>query len=408
MEVLHARCAGLDVHQATVVACVRRATRKAVRRETREFGTCTRELLALGEWLRTHEVTHVVMESTGVYWKPVWHVLAGSFELVLANATAVRTVPGRKSDVSDAAWLADLLAHGLVRPSFVPDAPTQELRGLTRTRTQLVREHTRHAQRVHKVLEDANLKLATVLSDVFGSAGRAVLAALVEGETDPARLAALVTTRVKAPPAALAEALRGTVTDYHRFELRLHLALMTQLDRAIAEVEERITHALAPFRLVVARLTTIPGISTTTAHILLAEIGRDMTRFATAGHLVSWAGLCPRLDESAGKRRSVRVRKGGRWLKTALVQAAWAAIKVRDSYVQAQYVRLKGRRGPKKAIIAVAASLLVAAYHMLRDATDYRDLGGHYFDRRDKRRVAARLVRRLTQLGYAVELRPAA
>ena len=408
MEVLHARCVGLDVHQATVVACVRRATRKTVRRETREFGTSTPELLALADWLRTHEVTHVLMESTGVYWKPVWHVLAGHFELVLANATAVRNVPGRKSDVSDAAWLADLLAHGLVRPSFVPDAETQELRGLTRTRTQLVREHTRHAQRVHKVLEDANLKLATVLSDVFGSTGRAILAALVEGETDPERLAALATPRVKVSRAALAAALHGTVTDYHRFELRLHLELMAQLDRAIAEVEERITRALALFHLVVERLTTIPGISTTTAHILLAEAGRDMTRFATAGHLVSWAGLCPRLDESAGKRRSVRVRPGGRWLKTALVQAAWAAIKVNHSYLQAQYLRLKGRRGPKRAIIAVAASMLAAAYHMLRTETDYRDLGGAYFDRRDKRRVALRLVRRLNQLGYAVELHSAA
>jgi len=348
------------------------------------------------------------MEATGVYWKPVWHVLAGDFNLMLANAAAVRNVPGRKSDVSDAAWLADLLAHGLVRPSFVPDAATQELRGLTRTRAQLVREHTRHAQRVHRVLEDANLKLATVLSDVFGCAGRAILAALVQGETEPERLATLVTTRIRAPRTALIAALRGTVTEYHRFELRLHLELMEQLTHAITEVEERIGRALAPFRAVVERLTTMPGISATTAHVLLAEIGRDMTRFPTAAHLVSWAGLCPRLDESAGTRRSVRVRKGDRWLKTALVQAAWAAIKVNGSYLQAQYVRLKARRGPKKAIVAVAASMLVAAYHILRDGTEYRDLGGTYYDRRDKRRVAARLVRRLSQLGYAVELRPAA
>jgi transposase len=396
------------VHQATVVACARWVTGRKVSRETREFATTTKELLALGDWRRTHEVTHVIMEATGGYWKPVWHVLSGHFELVLANATAVRNVPGRKSDVSDAAWLADLLAHGLVRPSFVPDAATQELRGLTRTRTQLVREHTRHAQRVHKVLEDANLKLATVLSDVFGTTGRAILAALVAGETDPEQLAARASTRIHAPRAMLIEALRGTVTEYHRFELRLHLELMEQLTQKVTEVEERISHALAPFRALIERLTTIPGISTTTAHVLLAEIGRDMTRFPTAGHLVSWAGLCPRLDASAGKRRSVRVRKGGRWLKTALVQAAWAAIKVKDSYLQAQYVRLKARRGPKKAIVAVAASMLVAAYHILRDGTDYHDLGGAYFDRRDKRRVAVRLVRRLTQLGYTVDIRPAA
>ena len=348
------------------------------------------------------------MEATGVYWKPVWHVLAGAFDLVLANATAVRNVPGRKSDVSDAAWLADLLAHGLVRSSFVPDAATQELRGLTRTRTQLVREHTRHAQRVHKVLEDANVKLATVLSDVFGRSGRAILEALIAGETDPERLAALATRRIQTPRGALVEALRGKVSEYHRFELRLHLDLMEQLTEKITEVEERIGDALAPFRALVEQLTTIPGISTTTAHVVLAECGRDMTRFATAGHLVSWAGLCPRLDESAGKRRSVRLRKGGRWLKTALVQAAWAAIKVKDSYLQAQYLRLKARRGAKKAIVAVAASMLVAAYHILRDGTDYRDLGGSYFDQRDKRRVAARLVRRLSHLGYAVAIRPAA
>jgi transposase len=408
MDLMHRRCAGLDVHQATVVACVRWVTGRKVQRETREFGTCTRDLRALADWLRTHAVTHVLMEATGVYWKPVWHVLAGDFAVVLANAAAVRHVPGRKSDVSDAAWLADLLAHGLVRPSFVPDATTQELRGLTRTRTQLVRERTRHAQRVHKVLEDANLKLATVLADVFGTSGRAILTALIAGETDPEHLAALVTARIQTPRAALVEVLRGTVTEYHRFELQLHLALMEQLTQTIAAVDERIRGVLAPYRALVERLTTIPGMGATTAQVLLAEAGRDMTQFPTAGHLVSWAGLCPRLDESAGKRRSVRVRKGGRWLKTALVQAAWAAIKVRDSYLQAQYVRLKARRGPKKAIVAVAASILVAAYHILRDGTVYRDLGGTYFDRRDKQRVASRLVRRLSQLGYAVDIRPAA
>jgi transposase len=398
----------LDVHQGTVVACVRLAQGRRVRRETQEFGTCTRDLMGLGEWLRAHEITHVAMEATGVYWKPVWHVLAGHFELVLANATAVRNVPGRKSDVSDATWLADLLAHGLIRPSFVPGQPTQEVRGLTRTRTQLVREKTRHVQRLHKILEDANIKLASVLAHVVGCAGRAILQALIAGETDPERLASLVTTRVQATRDELVEALRGTVTEYHRFELRLHLGFVEQLDRAIAEVEARITAVLAPIANVVARLTTIPGVSETTAHVLLGEVGRDVSRFPTAGHLVSWAGLCPRLDESAGKRRSTRVRPGTRWLKTALVQAAWAAVKVKGSYLQAQYVRLKSRRGPKKAIMAVAASMLVAAYHILAADTVYRDLGGTYFDQRDKKRVAARLVRRLTQLGYRVELSSAA
>lgn len=408
MDLLHDRCAGLDVHQATVVACVRWVHGRAVQREVREFGTSTRELHELGDWLRAHGVIPVVLESTGVYWKPVWHVLAGSFALVLANATRVRNVPGRKSDVNDAVWLADLLAHGLIPASFVPDAVVQTVRGFTRTRAQLVREHSRHAQRVHKVLQDANLKLATVLSDVLGRSGRAILDAVVAGESEPTRLAALVSTRVKASRAALLDALRGTVTDDHRFELRLHLELMDRLTQAVATVDARLSDVLAAVSVVVDRITTIPGISTTTARTLLGEIGWDMTAFHSAGHLVSWAGLCPRLDESAGTKRSVRVRKGGRWLKTALVQAAWAAIKVKGSYLQAQFLRLKGRRGPKKAIIAVAASMLTAAYHMLRNGTDYHDLGSTHFDQREKHRVAARLVRRLGQLGYVVELPPAA
>ena len=407
MEVLYRRCAGLDVHKAALTACVRVAEGGRVRREIREFGTCTRDLLALSDWLRTQGCTHVALESTGVYWKPVWHVLEGALELVLANATQVRNVPGRKSDVNDATWLADLLAHGLIRPSFVPPRATQEVRGLTRTRTQLVREAARHLQRIEKVLEDANLKLTSVLSTVGGVAGRAVLRALVDGETDPERLAEQITTRVKASGAELIEALRGSLTEYHRFELRLHLKLLDDLEQTIADVEEHLAHALAAFRPLVARLTTIPGISETTARVILGEIGPDMTRFATAGHLVSWAGLCPRLEESAGKRRSTRVRKGTRWLKTALVQAAWAAVKAKGSYLQAQYVRLKTRRGPKKAIVAVATSMLVVIYHLIAAGTSYRDLGATYFDRRDKTHVAKRLVRRLTALGYSVELRPA-
>jgi len=408
MDLLHERCAGLDVHQATVVACVRWVAGREVRRDLREFGTSTRELHALRDWLQAHGVTPVVMESTGVYWKPVWHVLAGSFALVLANATRVRNVPGRKSDVNDAGWLADLLAHGLIPARFVPDPVVQTVRGLTRTRTQLLREHSRHAQRVHKVLQDANLKLATVLSDVLGRSGRAILDALVAGESDPARLTALVGTRVKASRAALRDALQGTPTDDHRFTLRVHLELMDRLTQAVEAVDARLSAALAAVTVVVERLTTIPGISTTTARILVGEIGWDMAPFPSAGHLVSWAGLCPRLDESAGKHRSVRVRKGGRWLKTALVQAAWAAIKVKRSYLQAQFLRLKARRGPKKAIIAVAASMLTAAYHMLRNGTDYHELGGTHFDQRAKHRVTAGLVRRLGQLGYTVALTPAA
>jgi transposase len=408
MEVLHRQCAGLDVHKETVVAAVRIARRGKVKRETREFGTCTRDLCELSDWLEEHEVTHAVMESTGVYWKPVWHVLEGTFELVLANAGEVRNVPGRKSDVSDAQWLSDLLAHGLVRSSYVPERPTQELRGLTRTRKQLVREAGRHVQRIQKTLEDANVKLSSVLSNVVGMSGRAILEALIRGEEDPEKLAALATARVKATREEIVESLRGRVTAYHRFELQLHLRLLDEINRSVKEVEERIGDALEPFRELVERLTTIPGVDVTTAHVILGEVGLDVSRFPTAANLVSWAGLCPRMDESAGKRKSTRIRKGAPWLKTALVQAAWAAVKVKNSYLQAQYLRLKARRGPKKAIVAVASSMLVAAYHMLRDGTDYTDLGGGFFDRRDKSRVTSRLVRRLNDLGYDVLLKPAA
>ena len=408
MDRWHERCAGLDVHHATVVACVRGVAGRAVQRELREFGTSTRELHELKDWLLGHGVTPVVMESTGVYWKPVWHVLAGSFALVLANATRGRNVPGRKSDANDAVWLADLLAHGLIPASFVPDTVVQTVRGWTRTRTQLVRAYARHAQRGHQVLPDANLKRATVLSDVLGRSGRAILDAVVAGASEPARLAVLVSPRGKASRAEVLDALRGTVTDAHRFTLRLHLERMDRLRQAVAAVDARLSDALAAVSVVVERVTTIPGISTTTARTLLGDIGGDMTPFRTAGHLVSWAGLCPRLDESAGQHRSVRVRQGGRWLKTALVQAAWAAIKVKGSYLQAQFLRLKARRGPKKAIIAVAASMLTAASHMLRNGTDYHDLGGTHFDQRAKHRVTAALVRRLGQLGYTVALTPAA
>jgi transposase len=408
MDVLHPRCAGLDVHQKTVVVCLRIVEGAAVQREVRTFGTATRELLALADWLAAHGCTHAVLESTGVYWKPVWAVLEGTVTLVLANATAVRNVPGRKSDVSDASWLADLLAHGLVRPSFVPPQPIQDLRALTRTRKQLVREVVEHTQRIGKVLESANVKLASVVSHLLGRSARAILDALVAGEADPAVLAALAHPRLKTPRATLVEALHGRVRPHHRFLLKQHLAVIDTLQTTIAALEEEIGDALAPFRAAAARLTTIPGVSTTVAHMLVAEIGVDMTRFPSAGHLISWAGLCPRLDESAGKTRRRHLRKGAPWLKPVLIQAAWAAIRRPDSYLRAQYLRLKSRRGPMKAIVAVAASILTAAYHILRDGTEYRDLGATHFTRLDQTQLARRLSRRLRQLGYEVELRPAA
>jgi transposase len=347
------------------------------------------------------------MEATGVYWKPVWHVLEGQFELVLANAAHVKNVPGRKTDVSDAMWLADLLAHGLIRASFVPPMPVQELRTLTRTRKQFVRERASHVQRIEKVLEDANLKLSVVLSDILGASGRAVLQAIVEGHSDPQYLVCRVSTRVKASPAELREALHGRIRAHHRFMLKLHLTHIDALDKAIAEIEREVGQGLEPFRHAARLLSTMPGISSTVADALIAEIGIDMDRFATAGHLLSWACLCPRNDESAGKRRSTRLRPGGKWLKTTLVQAAWAAVRVRSSYLQAQFHRVRARRGAKKAIMAVAASMLTAAWHMLRDGTEWQDLGAAHFDRADATKTANRLIRRLQQIGYQVTAVPA-
>lgn len=408
MDVVYPRCAGLDVHQKTVVVCARVADGARVQREVHTFGTTTGELLALAEWLAARALTHVAMESTGVYWKPVWHVLEGQCELVLANAMHIRNIPGRKSDVNDATWIADLLAHGLIRGSFVPPAPIQELRDLTRTRKQLVREIGRHTLRLQKTLEDANLKLTGLLSDVLGKSGRAILAALVAGESDPARLAALAGGRLKATRAELVAALHGRVTAHHRFMLQLHLTQIAALEAAVQELDARLEAALAPFRPVVDRLITIPGVSQVVARVLVAEIGPDLSRFPTAGHLVSWAGLCPRLHESAGKRLSTRVRPGTPWLKTTLVQAAWAAVRTKGSYLQAQFLRLKSRRGPKKAIIAVAASMLTPVYYMLIRAVPYHDLGAAHFERRDHAKLAQRLVRRLRDLGFTVTLQPAA
>jgi transposase len=409
MEVLHERCAGVDVHKSQVTVCVRVAEGGKVRREVRGFGTSTPELVRLSEWLESERVTHVAMEATGAYWKPVWHILEDSFELVLANARDVKNVPGRKSDVSDAAWLADLQAHGLIRSSFVPPTPIQELRDLTRTRKQLTRERGRHVQRIQKVLEDANLKLASVVTDLTGLSGRKILVALIEGEQDPDRLAALGSLRLRASKDELRAALQGFVREHHRFMLKLHLDQIAALDRAIADLEARTERCLEPFRPIVDHLVTIPGISRTNAAVLIAEIGADMSRFPTAGHLVSWAGLCPRMDESAGKHHSKRLRHGSQWLKTNLVQAGWAAARTKDSHFRAKYLRIKRRQGGKKAAVAIAASILTATYHMIQRNQSFHDLGEGYFDRFDRQRIARRLVHRLRELGLDIEVRaPAA
>ena len=370
MEVLHAHCAGLDVHKDAVVACARHMVDGAVKREVRSFKTTTKELMALSAWLSVEGCTHLVMEATGVYWKPVWHILAdGEFELVLANAAHVKNVPGRKTDVNDATWLAELMAHGLVRASFVPDEPTQEMRNLLRTRKQFMRERSSHVQRIQKTLEDANIKLDSVISDVMGLSGRRMIEALIAGETDPAALAALAHRRIKATPAELEAALRGRVTDHHRFMLGLLLQHIDAIDAAITQIDQEVDGKIEPFRTAIEILSTIPGIHQLSAAVIVAEIGIDMARFPTEAHLISWSGLCPRNDESAGKRRSTRMRKGAPWLKTTLIQCAWAAARKKDSYLQAQFHRLRARRGAKKAIGAVAASILTAAYHMLKNGT---------------------------------------
>jgi transposase len=407
MEVLHPRCCGLDVHKETVVACVRLVIDGKVVKESRTYSTTTADLIAMSEWLAENKCTHVAMEATGVYWKPVWHILAdGGFELVLANAAHIKNVPGRKSDVKDADWISELLAHGLIRASFVPDGPTQEMRTFLRTRKQFVREKARHILRIEKTLEDANIKLDSVITDIVGVSGRKMIEALIAGESDPAKLAGLADHRLKASQSALRDALRGRVTAQHRFLLRLHLDQIDALDAAIATIDREVEASIAPFCTAIEQVVSVPGVKNLAALQILSEIGTDMSRFASDANLVSWACVCPRSDESAGKRRSTRIRKGSPWLKTTLVQCAWSAVRKKDSYLNALFHRIKARRGPKKAIVAVAASILTAIYHMLKDGTLYHDLGPNHFNARDKERQKNRLIKRLAQLGYTVALAP--
>jgi len=408
METLHRRCAGLDVHQKEIVACRRIVSGRKVRSELGRYATTTQGLLALSSWLAEARVTHVAMEATGVYWKPVWHVLCHDFSLVLANASHIRNVPGRKSDANDATWIADLLAHGLIRASFVPPQPIQELRDLTRTRRELTREIVRHTQRIQATLEEANIKLASVISDILGFSGRRILKALVAGEGDPRRLAELGHVRLACAREELVAALEGRPRDHHRFLIGQHLKTIEQIEATISEFDARLEAALAPFLDAAERLKDIPGFGGNVAQTLLAEAGADMTAFPTAGHLVSWAGMCPRLDESGGRKRSRRLRKGAPWLKPVLVQAALAAIKVKTSSLRARYFSLKPRLGHKKAIIAVAAAMLRTAYHMLKDGTFYQDLGPDYRGHKNPERAAKNLARRIRALGYEVELKKAA
>lgn len=402
MESVYERCCGLDVHKKTVVACLRISGRS----ETRTFGTMTRDVLALSDWLTEHRVTHVALESTGVYWKPIYNILEGDFTVLVVNAQHLKAVPGRKTDVKDAAWIAQLLQHGLVRGSFIPDGGQRDLRDLTRHRTSLVRDRARVVQRIQKVLEDTNLKLASVATDIVGLSARAMLERMLAGERDPALLAGLARGRLRKKREELEAALEGVLRPHHQFLLSELLAQMDYLEEAAESASRKIQEYTARFQEEIELLDTIPGINRTQAELLLAEVGVDMSRFPTAGHLASWAGLCPGNYESAGKHRSGKIRKGNPWLRTALVEAAHGAARTKNTYLGAQYRRLATRRGKKKALVAIAHSILVIVYHVLTRKEPYNDLGSNYFDERDRVQVEKRLSRRLERLGYQVTLEP--
>ena len=405
---MYARCCGLDVHKKSITACVLlRDTAGATQQEIRRFGTMTRDLLELTDWLHGLQVTHVAMESTGVYWKPVWNILEGQFAVLLVNAQHIKAVPGRKTDTKDCQWIADLLQHGLLRGSFVPPPPIRELRDLTRLRTSLRQDHTAVANRMQKILEDANLKLASVASDWLGVSGRAMLAQLLAGENDVAKLADLARGRLREKIPALQLALHGRLTDHHRWLLRLQWEQLEFLEAQIAELDAQIQAHVTEYQEAITLCTTIPGIEEVAAANLVAEIGVNMEQFPSAQHLASWAGLCPGNHESAGKRLSGTSRKGNAWLRRSLCQAAWAASHTKDTYLATRFRRLAARKGKKRAIVAVAHTILVMVYHMLKAKQPYRELGADFLDRRNAEQVKRYLLKRLERLGLQVTVRSA-
>jgi transposase len=405
MDVIYSHCAGLDVHKKTVVPCaVTPGPDGSAHQEIETFGTMTADLLALSDWLQARGVTHVAIESTGEYWKPVFNLLEGNFTVILVNPQHIKAVPGRKTDVKDAEWLADLLRHGLLRASFIPPVAQRDLRDLTRCRSNFVRERTNLVNRLQKTLEGANIKLASVASDVMGVSGRAMLAALVDGHAAPAAMAELSKGKLRQKREALTQALDGRVKPHHRFILAELLCQIDSLDESITRCTEQIEQYGRPFEAAVALLDTIPGVGRETAELIVAEVGTDMSHFPSAEHLAAWAGLAPGNDQSAGKRRSGKTRKGNRALRAGLTQAVHAAIRSKKNYLAAQYYRLAPRRGKKRALIAVAHSILVIAYHMLQRHEPYKDLGGNYFDRRNPEATIKRLVKRIEKLGCRVSI----
>jgi transposase len=404
MELIYLRCCGLDVHKASITACVLIAEGKTRQRFQRRFGTMTADILELATWVSEFGVTHVAMESTGVYWKPIWNLLEGKFELLLVNAAHIKNVPGRKTDMRDCEWIAQLLQHGLLRGSFVPDRRTRELRDLNRQRVALIGERNRVANRVQKVLEDANIKLASVASDTLGLSGRAMLEALIAGEQDPDRLAGLARGLLKRKTDALRMALDGKVNEHHRFCLKQLLAQYDFTNRQILELDEEIGRRSGSMVDAIGWLDMIPGVDVVAARALLAEIGTNMEQFPTSKHCASWAGLCPGNEESAGKRLNSRTRKGSPWLRRVLVQTAWAASHAKDTYLRSQFHRLAARRGKKRALVAVAHTILVIAWHLLKRCCRYQDLGGAYFERLYQETLQRSLVRRLERMGHRVIL----
>src|SRR5438270_1525370 len=409
MEVVYERCCGLDVHKQTVVACVVvPGAGQQPHKEIRTFNTMTADLLELADWLTTLGVTHVALESTGVYWKAPWNVLESSFTLLLVNAQHIKQVPGRKTDVRDCEWIADLLRHGLLKASFVPDLPQRELRELTRYRTTLIRERTAERNRIQKTLEGAGIKLGSVASDVLGTSGRLMLEALVEGTTDAPSMADLAQGSLRTKLPQLERALTGRVRAHQRFLIAHQLAHLDGLDELIEQLSQEIAERLRPFHDKLERLDGITGVGLRTVEVFLAEIGTDVARFPSAAHLASWVGLCPGNNESAGKRKSGKVRKGDVWLRTSLIEAAQAASRSKDTYLASQYHHVAARRGKKKAIVAVAHSILRIVWHLLEHDCTYVDLGSRYLEERDRQQIQRRLVRRLEAFGFTVKLEPAA